>query len=103
MRDVNVRSIIVKGTKATGVNAIVGGKAQEISAAREVIVSSGAIGSPKLLLQSGIGPKAQLEALGLPQGSFFSRWSVGFTGAAPGTYTYVCQIHSGMEGTIVVH
>jgi len=65
MRDVNVRSIIVKGTRATAVNAIVGGQAQEISAAREVIVSSGAIGSPKLLMQSGIGPKAQLGALGI--------------------------------------
>jgi choline dehydrogenase-like flavoprotein len=65
MRDVNVRSIIVKGSRATGVNAIVAGQAKEISAGREVIVSSGAIGSPKLLLQSGIGPKAQLEALGI--------------------------------------
>ena len=65
MRDVNVRAIIVKGTRATGVNAIVDGQVKEIPAAREVIVSSGAIGSPKLLLQSGIGPKNQLENLGI--------------------------------------
>lgn len=32
----------------------------------EVIVSSGAIGSPQLLLLSGIGPKADLEKLKIP-------------------------------------
>ncbi len=33
---------------------------------REVIVSSGAIGSPKLLLQSGIGPGDHLQEVGIP-------------------------------------
>ncbi|WP_234430456.1 GMC family oxidoreductase N-terminal domain-containing protein, partial [Brucella melitensis] len=32
---------------------------------REVIVSSGAIGSPKLLLQSGIGPADHLKKVGI--------------------------------------
>ncbi|CAA0814621.1 Protein HOTHEAD [Striga hermonthica] len=32
----------------------------------EIIVSSGAIGSPHLLLLSGIGPKAELEKFGIP-------------------------------------
>jgi plastocyanin len=30
-------------------------------------------------------------------------WAVRFANAKPGTYHYICQIHSGMEGTIVVH
>ncbi len=30
-------------------------------------------------------------------------WTVSLAGAAPGTYTYVCQIHDGMEASIVVH
>ena len=30
-------------------------------------------------------------------------WAVRFANAKPGTYHYVCQIHQGMEGTIVVH
>ena len=36
------------------------------SAAREVIVCAGAINSPKLLLQSGIGPADELAALSIP-------------------------------------
>jgi len=35
-------------------------------AAREVILCAGAVGSPHLLLLSGIGPQAQLDALGIP-------------------------------------
>jgi len=36
-----------------------------VHASREVIVASGAIGSPKLLLQSGIGPAEHLQAVGV--------------------------------------
>ena len=35
-------------------------------AVRETVVSCGAIGSPRLLLLSGIGPAADLESLGVP-------------------------------------
>ena len=37
-----------------------------LRAEREVIVSSGAMGSPKLLLQSGIGPADHLKSVGVP-------------------------------------
>ena len=36
-----------------------------VHAAKEVIVSAGAIGSPQLLLLSGIGPRQELEAVGI--------------------------------------
>ncbi|KAH8897142.1 alcohol oxidase [Thozetella sp. PMI_491] len=37
-----------------------------IVSAKEVIVSAGAIGSPWLLMLSGVGPKAHLESVGVP-------------------------------------
>ncbi|NNH30432.1 alanine-phosphoribitol ligase [Rhizobium sp. SEMIA 4085] len=57
--------IVIEGRKAIGVE--VGGRngVELIRAEREVVVSSGAIGSPKLLLQSGIGPADHLKAVGV--------------------------------------
>lgn len=51
------------GSRATGV--LLAQAPGEIKARREVIVCAGAIGSPQLLLLSGIGPAAQLSALGI--------------------------------------
>jgi plastocyanin len=60
--------------------------------------------APGQVSDSGIfGTRAIRHALGLPQGSVFSRWSVSFSGAAKGSYTYIWQIHTGMEATITVH
>jgi choline dehydrogenase-like flavoprotein len=59
--------VIVDGRRATGVEIVSGNSRTPsvVRAEREVIVSSGAIGSPKLLLQSGIGPAAHLQAVGV--------------------------------------
>jgi choline dehydrogenase-like flavoprotein len=54
------------GLRATGVeyrNAA--GEMAVVHAAKDVVVSAGAVGSPQLLLLSGIGPKDELEALGI--------------------------------------
>ncbi len=52
--------------KATGVEySIKGGDSVLAKASKEVIVSSGAIGSPKVLLLSGIGPVEQLAKHGI--------------------------------------
>ncbi|MBE0414790.1 GMC family oxidoreductase [Yoonia sp.] len=58
----NVRRITVENGRATGVEMADGSK---ITAAREVILSSGAIGSPRLLQLSGIGPADALTPLGI--------------------------------------
>jgi choline dehydrogenase len=41
------------------------GATHEVRAAREVILSGGAFGSPHLLLLSGVGPRAELESAGV--------------------------------------
>lgn len=61
-----VSRILTSGKRATGVEFIENGIANTVSATREVILSAGAFFSPKILLQSGIGPAAELKALGIP-------------------------------------
>ena len=50
---------------AIGVDVLRDGKTIHIKAKKEIILSSGAIGSPHLLMVSGVGPKAHLESLGI--------------------------------------
>ena len=63
---VQVLRILVERGRAVGVEYLRGGKVTIVRAEREVIVCSGAIGSPHLLLRSGIGPADQLRAHGVP-------------------------------------
>ena len=54
-----------EGTRARGVQYLQGGITQTVRACREVIVCAGAIHSPQLLMCSGVGPAAPLQALGI--------------------------------------
>ena len=60
-----VRRIVVENGRATGIEVGVGGVPTLIRARREVLVTSGAIGSPRLLLLSGIGPADHLTSVGV--------------------------------------
>ena len=60
-----VLRIDVENGRAVGVTFRRGREEQRVRAEREVIVSSGAIGSPRLLLLSGIGPADELKPLGI--------------------------------------
>ncbi|WGT49051.1 GMC family oxidoreductase [Thioclava nitratireducens] len=51
--------------RATGAIVRQGRKRMKIEAAREVIVSAGAFGSPQLLMLSGIGPEDHLREVGI--------------------------------------
>jgi choline dehydrogenase len=54
------------GDRCTGVEYARGDAVMRAGVTREVIVSAGAIGSPQLLMLSGIGPADDLRRLGLP-------------------------------------
>ncbi len=60
--DAQVKRILVEKGRATGVELMDGSR---ITAASEVILSSGAIGSPRMLQLSGIGPAEHLRGLGI--------------------------------------
>lgn len=57
--------VVFQGTRATGVAWIAAGQRHEARAAREVILSAGAVQSPQLLQLSGVGPAALLEEHGV--------------------------------------
>ena len=60
-----VTGLHVEHGRCTGVSYLDGGTPAQARASGEVIVSAGAVGSPHLLLRSGIGPAGQLRALGI--------------------------------------
>jgi choline dehydrogenase len=60
-----VARVVVEKNRATGVELLENGRKRFIRARREVIVSAGVMGSPHLLLLSGIGPAAELHAHGI--------------------------------------
>ncbi|PTW62799.1 choline dehydrogenase [Breoghania corrubedonensis] len=57
--------ILFQGSRATGVEYICRGERRTVTAAREVIVSAGAVNSPQLLQLSGIGPAHLLADKGV--------------------------------------
>jgi choline dehydrogenase len=65
LANTTVERILLDGRRARGVLARRGDEHVEIEAG-EVILSGGAVGSPHLLMLSGIGPADQLRAVGLP-------------------------------------
>ena len=60
-----VTRIVLEGSRAVGVEIATTRGTEIIRAEREVLMCSGAIGSPKLLLQSGIGPADHLKSAGV--------------------------------------
>lgn len=60
-----VHRIVVKQGRAVGVEYIRNGAMQYAEADSEVLLTSGAIGSPKIMMLSGIGPAAHLQEHGI--------------------------------------
>ena len=63
--DCLVHRILFDGRRAMGLLVESGGETFQVEA-EEIIVSAGAIGSPHLLMLSGIGPAAHLQSFGIP-------------------------------------
>ena len=60
-----VKRITFEGSRATGVEYITSQGLRCVRATSEVIVTSGAIGTPKVMMLSGIGPAAHLKEHGI--------------------------------------
>ena len=61
-----VTRVLLERSRASGVVVRVNGSAEEVTASRGVVVTAGAINTPRLLQLSGIGPRAVLEEAGVP-------------------------------------
>lgn len=64
--EARVTKIVLDKNQARGVEFYKGGKKRAVRATKEVILAAGAINSPHLLMLAGIGPKEDLEKLGIP-------------------------------------
>jgi choline dehydrogenase len=60
------RVLLDRRRRAVGVSFLHGGEHKTVRAEAEVILCGGAVGSPQLLMLSGIGPGAHLRELGIP-------------------------------------
>ena len=61
MTETQALKIVVENGRAVGVDILQRGQKKTLRARREVVVTSGAIGSPRLMLLSGIGPADHLK------------------------------------------
>lgn len=57
--------LIIEGGRCRGVEYVASGAAERVLAGHEVLLCAGAVGSPHLLMTSGVGPAAELEAVGV--------------------------------------
>ena len=60
------RRVIFDGTRATGVELVRSGRVDTIWADQEIVLSMGALQTPKVLMHSGIGDGAELSRFSIP-------------------------------------
>ncbi|KAK5638306.1 hypothetical protein RI129_012601 [Pyrocoelia pectoralis] len=60
------RLLIAPDLSVTGVEVRVNGQLLHVNARKEVVLSAGAVNSPQILMNSGIGPQDHLNEIGIP-------------------------------------
>ena len=60
-----VLELMMEGTKVVGVKFVKDGEVMEIGATKKVVLSAGAINTPKILMHSGIGDSKELSSHGI--------------------------------------
>lgn len=65
LTNAQTEKVLIQNGRATGIRARINGEARDIRAHGEVILSAGAIGSPQLLMLSGIGDPETLAPHGI--------------------------------------
>lgn len=60
-----VTRVLFEGDRAIGVEYVQNGQVKKAMASKEVILSAGAVQTPKILMLSGIGPEKELQTHGL--------------------------------------
>ena len=59
------QQLIIKNNRCTGIKYVHDGELKTANSSQEVILCAGVIGSPRILLLSGIGPEQDLQQLGI--------------------------------------
>ena len=65
IRNAETHRVLLEGNRCVGVEYQHEGKLRTARASSEVVLSAGVIGSPSILLRSGIGPSEELKPLGI--------------------------------------
>ena len=65
LSDALVSKLTFEGDAVSGVEAILDGRMLRFGAAKEVVLALGAVNTPKVLMQSGIGPERELKRHGI--------------------------------------
>jgi choline dehydrogenase len=62
----HVQRLLLDGVRCQGAEYAIGDDVHTVRGDRDVVLSAGAIGSPQILMLSGIGPAAHLQDVGIP-------------------------------------
>lgn len=58
--------VLFEGTRAVGVEVATPDGVRQLTSTQEVVLAAGSVGTPQLLMLSGVGPAEDLAALGIP-------------------------------------